>query len=132
MKRSLLAALAAQEVARALRAPFAAEAFLAGLLQDIGILALTQATGDSYPSLVLKAGGDHGMLIELSAFSLAAITRTWVAGCSTRWKVPNVLIEVVAASHMSTAESDDADVRQLSKIVALSGGWPFACPTRPL
>src|SRR5450432_2192150 len=39
-KRSILSAIAAQEVARALGMAHPEEAFLAGLLQDIGILAL--------------------------------------------------------------------------------------------
>ena len=60
-RRSLLAGAAARETARLLRIRCEEEAFLAGLLQDIGSLVLMQAFPERYPTLVVGAESDDAL-----------------------------------------------------------------------
>src|SRR4051794_32914603 len=70
-KRSVLSAVAARELAvGAGMAQVKEEAFLAGLLQDIGELALARVTPDKYAPLCARAGDDHVVLQVLETSEL--------------------------------------------------------------
>jgi diguanylate cyclase (GGDEF)-like protein len=122
-KRSLISAVAAQELARAIRLPHAEEAFLAGLLQDIGVLALGQASGDKYAGIVTKAATDHQRLIELERAELEcdhAEVGRWLL---TRWNLPEVLRAAVGHSHAHAegVAEGETQLADMLRVVALSG-----------
>jgi diguanylate cyclase (GGDEF)-like protein len=121
-KRSMLAALAAREVSAAVRFPFREEAFLAGLLQDIGMLALRQLGDPVYNDLLESAAYDHDRVSagERSAFdSDHAAVGAWLI---TRWRVPDRFRVAVANSHRPYGfEDDDDDMATLVRLTALSG-----------
>jgi diguanylate cyclase (GGDEF)-like protein len=119
-KRSILSAIAAQELARALGMAHPEEAFLAGLLQDIGILALKQAMPDVYMKILREADGDHVRLSDLERAQLGgdhAEVGQWLL---ERWNLPGVLAQAVGASHLAPPTCDK-EVERLLKIVSLSG-----------
>ena len=99
------------------------EAFLAGLLQDIGMLALSQSLGPQYARILEAAKRDHSKLISLEYESFGgdhAQVGAWLLG---RWRLPAVLAAAVAGSHQAHQECPDvpAHERSLTALVSLSG-----------
>ncbi|HET6284278.1 MAG TPA: GGDEF domain-containing protein [Polyangia bacterium] len=122
-KRSLFAACAARELARMEKAAQPEEAFLAGLLQDVGMLALEQAVPEVYPLLARQAASDHDrmVLLEVAEFGCdhAEVGR-WLM---SRWRLPDNIRAAVGASHDPTRWQRGLDAPSLTmmKVVALSG-----------
>jgi len=98
-KRALVAGTIAHDLARleGLRHP--EDAFLAGLLQDIGQLVLEQAVFETYQPLCQSAGADHVRLraLETQAFGgdHAEVGR-WLL---TQWRLPEIIRVAVGSSH---------------------------------
>ncbi len=121
-KRSLLSAVAARELSNTTGFRLAEEAFLAALLQDIGILALRQLPGDEYGALA-RAGARHDVVADgeraLFGEDHAAVG-AWLA---ERWKLPTTLRTTIALSHTPDMVSADLDPElvNLVRIVSVSG-----------
>lgn len=81
----------------------AEEAFLGGLLQDVGMLAMNAALGDEYRALVSRAGSDHSQLarMEIEVFELQHSDIG--AMLATRWKLPEQLVMPVKYHERATA-----------------------------
>lgn len=97
-QRSLLAAIASQELGRRLGVSRRGPLFLAALLQDIGILALMEVEHDRYTSLLGNAES-HAQLaaLELDAFGF---THAQVGAELLRgWNMPDALADAIEASH---------------------------------
>jgi len=125
--RSILSALAARELCQGSLLGNREEAFLCGLLQDIGMLALSRATGQPYTDLLDRSAPDHDKLIELEKEAYGVDHSQVGAWLLERWRTPRLLAEVVAASHKPAGvESANAagaqdKLRFLASIIALSG-----------
>jgi diguanylate cyclase (GGDEF)-like protein len=123
-RRSIVSAVAARELAIAVKFPAPDEAFLAALLQDIGVLALGRVAGREYEELAARAGDDHGKLatLEREVFGADhADVGGWMVGT---WKLPRPLCQAVAESHRHDVSPDKQlpeDVRKLVAIVRVSG-----------
>ncbi len=120
-KRSIFAAVAARELAVAVNFAYGEEAFLAGLLQDIGILALRQVDKTGYAAL--EVDDDHRALASREQASYGSDHTEvggWLAG---RWRLPASLSVAVAASHKPDDLPPDspAQIVQLARLVAVSG-----------
>ncbi|MGD1915042.1 MAG: HDOD domain-containing protein [Phycisphaerales bacterium] len=84
-RRGIYSAVAAKIIAKHVAKQVADEAFLGGLLQDIGIMAMLQALGDPYQEVLGIAASDHRKLAaaELKAFDMqhpevgALLARKW-------------------------------------------------------
>lgn len=103
-RRSVIAATASQVVGSLVRAASLDELFLAGLLQDIGMLALNEAIPKIYGPLVASAKGDHALQVELEKKELGADhaqVGTWLLA---RWNLPENLQAAVAGSHDSMGD----------------------------
>ncbi|WP_434212070.1 HDOD domain-containing protein [[Pseudomonas] boreopolis] len=114
-RRSAVTALACRVLgqARGLRKP--EELMLAGLLQDIGILALLKAMPDSYAPL-LESATDNAALVAAERAALGcdhAEVGSWLAG---EWNLPEYLRTAIARSE---APADPAE--PFAACVALSG-----------
>jgi diguanylate cyclase (GGDEF)-like protein len=124
-ERSVVAAVAAREVALTLRFPAPDEAFLGALLQDIGMVAFARLAGVEYEVAVTSAGGDRARLRALEVEMFGADhgeVGGWLLGT---WGMPGPLCLVVAASDgggpdQATLDIHD-DVRRLTTIVRFSG-----------
>jgi len=122
-KRSIIAAVAARELANALRFPAPDEAFLAALLQDIGILALGRVAGREYEEVAAQAGDDHERLaaLEIEAFGADhAAVGGWMV---QSWKLPRPLCHAVMRSHRDQPALDrhlPEDVRKLATLVRVA------------
>lgn len=103
-RRSLYSAVAARAVAESAGMPnLSDEAFLAALLQDIGMMAMYQALRERYAEVIAEAGGDHARVAscELRAFD----TQHAEIGAmlAQRWRLPESLVMPVRYHERPTA-----------------------------
>ena len=94
-RRGLFTAVASRSIAKVACPDFQDEAFLGGLLQDVGMVALYETLGDRYIRILEQLGGDHRKLagFELAEFELQHTDIG--AMMATRWKLPEELIQPV-------------------------------------
>ncbi|HEY4013997.1 MAG TPA: diguanylate cyclase [Polyangiaceae bacterium] len=115
-RRGLLNAVAARCLAQQVRID-PEEAFLAGLLQDIGILALNAAVS-GYDDIVREAKQDHLRLERLEREQVGAGHPEVGAWLATGWGLPEALVRAVMGSHVPL---EGANASVLGKCVAVSG-----------
>ena len=122
-RRSILCALAARELCGGPLIGMREEAFLAGLLQDIGMLALAQSLGPQYGKVLEAAKGDHRQLFLLEREAFGGDHAQVGGWLLDRWRVPAVLGRVTAGSHGELQVDPKAPEheRMLAAVVALSG-----------
>ncbi|MCC7203883.1 MAG: GGDEF domain-containing protein [Phycisphaeraceae bacterium] len=94
-KRSLYSAAGARELARRMNLPQQEEAFLGGLLSDLGMLALNQTLGQEYRDIVHEAAGDHMKLRQLEREKLETDHAEVGAALGQHWHLPQVLVEPI-------------------------------------
>ena len=96
-RRSVLAGLAARILGQHAGVTRTDTLMLAGLLQDMGRLALLQALTDGYASLCAKANGNDALLVLERAYygSDHAKIGAWLAA---RWNLPGYLVDAIAHS----------------------------------
>lgn len=101
-RRGMYTAVAAKAIAEAARKKWSDEAFLAGLLQDIGVVALFNALGPEYLAVTEQAE-DHRQLSRQEA-ELLDITHPEIgAMLAERWKLPTELVMPVRYHERPTA-----------------------------
>jgi diguanylate cyclase (GGDEF)-like protein len=119
-KRSIFSATAARSIAAKINLVQQEEAFLAALLQDIGMLVLDQVVGDEY-GVVHEKIKTHRELCDAEQASLG-MTNAEVGGIlAEQWKLPP-LLSVPISHHHKAAEVSDASLKKLAEVVELSGG----------
>ncbi|MDX2119239.1 MAG: HDOD domain-containing protein [Planctomycetota bacterium] len=106
-RRGLYSAVAAKCVAEAARRPWADEAFLGGLLQDVGSLAMYRAMKSQYKDVLKQTNGDHRKLVknELATFEIQHPDIG--AMLCQRWKFPMELVLPVKYHERPTAAPKD-------------------------
>ncbi len=94
-RRGLFTGVASRSIAKVGCPDFQDEAFLGGLLQDVGMVAMYETLGDRYVRILEQTGGDHRKLagFELAEFELQHPDIG--AMMATRWKLPEELIQPV-------------------------------------
>ncbi len=115
-KRSLYSAVAAKRLARKLRLPCEEEAFLAGLLADIGILATQCVLRRDYDAVYAQAAGDHDRLLELCRAKYDLTHPEVGAALASHWQLPPILTRPIAYHHQPAGETDPA-IRPLVDVV---------------
>lgn len=101
-RRSLHAALAARALAERGRLD-ADEAFLAALVQDLGMLALAELLGDGYGALVATAHGRHARIAALEQETLGATHADVSLLLLGRWGFPSRLLGAIRETHAPAA-----------------------------
>ena len=91
-RRGLFTAISARSIAKAAGCPFEDEAFLAGLLQDIGMVALYESLGERYAKILEQTGGDHSKLCRFEIADLELQHPDLGAMMAQRWKLPEELV----------------------------------------
>jgi HD-like signal output (HDOD) protein len=120
--RCILASLAAKILAKRVRVINQEEIFLAGLLQDLGVLVMSEAFGKEYGELYQKANQDHDVLEGLEQGRWKTDHCEIGAWLAETWELPEVLREAVRGSHNPfLASSEDETTRLTIRCVALSG-----------
>jgi two-component system cell cycle response regulator len=116
-RRGLYSGVAAKLIAKQIGEDFEDEAFLSGLLQDIGMMAMYQALGDAYMEVVDETEDDHRKLVrcELNAFELQHPVVGALLG--KRWRLPDQLVMPIKFHERPTAAP--AEHSSLVRCVAL-------------
>jgi len=118
-RQSIYAAVAARAIGVEVRLVEREEAFLAALLQNVGMPMLHTVLGEQYDQLVQESGPDHETIFVAEA-ELLGITHAEVAAFILGdWKLPPLLSEPVANHH--TPEASPEALKPLTRVVHLAG-----------
>jgi diguanylate cyclase (GGDEF)-like protein len=122
-KRSVLSAVAAREALGEAVIAQREEAFVAALLQDIGVLALQRALGREYEVMTIAAGDDHERLASIEREQLGCDHAEVGGWLLTKWKLPERLCVAVLHSHepKRLEPRSSEDVGGLVNAVGVSG-----------
>ena len=118
-QRSVLTATAARALAPKAEIREGEEAFLAGLLQRIGVLAMNEALGEPYQELVKGCGGSYATLLGLEQERFGVDHAAVGGALAQAWSLPDHL--VAALRHHPEPERAPAAVRPLVRCAALGG-----------
>ncbi|MCW5777297.1 MAG: HDOD domain-containing protein [Phycisphaeraceae bacterium] len=102
-RRGLVTAASARILANDLGIKEADEAFLGGLLQDVGMIALYRALGADYLRVLDAAGGDHRQLVKHELASLDTQHPDIGATLAQRWRLPDELVLPIKYHERPTA-----------------------------
>jgi diguanylate cyclase (GGDEF)-like protein len=119
-KRAILSATWGKLLASEFGRRDAEEVFLAGLLQDIGMLALDKIAPDTYAG-VAAFQMEHGRVAQHEQSCVGTDHRSVGAWLLKSWNMPAPLVRGVQHSHDVTAGGVEQDHREFVRCVALSG-----------
>ncbi|GIK18856.1 MAG: hypothetical protein BroJett004_10200 [Planctomycetota bacterium] len=102
-RRGLVTAAAARIVAHDVGLKQADEAFLGGLLQDVGMVALYRTLGADYLRVLDAAGGDHRQLVKHELAALDTQHPDIGAMLAQRWRLPDELVLPIKYHERPTA-----------------------------
>jgi len=119
-RRSVISSAAARAIAGGTRDGNRDEMFLAGLLQDIGMLVLSEAIPALYDPLAAASGRCHEKLVELEREALGIDHAAVGAWFLERWNLPERLRIAVEASH-DPEKADGTEEAAFCRSVALAG-----------
>ena len=117
-RRSAYTATAARILSRRAGLVQQEEAFIGGLLQDMGMVALSQALGEEYAAVLEKADGDHAALRDHEREALGLDHAEVGAALAESWKLPPVLVAPIRHHEAP----DDADPELLTLVRSVSLG----------
>jgi len=117
-KRSLASAILCQDIIQRLGNASKDCAFLAGLLQDIGMLALDKANPNLYKNIELQQA-NHEILCTQEQETLHADHSIVGAWLLEQWRLPINLLEPILQSHAAMSADRECE-SDLSKAVACS------------
>ncbi len=121
-RRGLYTGVSAKLIAKHMDLDNQEEAFLGGLLQDVGMVALHQALGDDYLRLMAVAGEDHRKLGKFEFSELETTHADIGALLARKWKLPDELVLPIKFHEKPTTAPQT--VIGVCKAVALGN---FAC-----
>lgn len=116
-RRSLLAATAARAFGEAGKVGHAEDIFLAGLLQDIAVLALDRISRDFYSKLPQPA--THADWIAYELKELGKDHATYTGLLLKSWNLPSRICHATEFSHHPEKSSENIDDRKVAQCVAL-------------
>lgn len=102
-RRGLYTAVGAKCIAEAAHIKQVDEAFLGGLLQDLGVMAFYRSLGDEYLQVMQTTGGDHRKLVQAELSTLEIQHADIGAMLAERWKLPRELVLPVKYHERPTA-----------------------------
>jgi diguanylate cyclase (GGDEF)-like protein len=115
-KRSLYAAVASRTLARRLSVVQQEEAFLAGLLANVGVLVLHRVLGEPFDALAAQAAGSSHALCTLCQGQFQIDPPAVAALLTEKWQLPPLLARPIALQQ-SRAETDPA-IKPLVDVVS--------------
>lgn len=102
-QRGIYTGAAARAVAGFVKGIDPEEVFLGGILQDVGMVALFQALGQEYLSVLSEAQGDHRGLTKAEIKALEMTHADIGAMLAQRWKLPDRLVSLIKYHERPTA-----------------------------
>lgn len=120
-RRTLVKAVAAREISERVWIAPGDEAFIAGLLQDVGMLALIQDLGDAYACFLDRVRTEGGNLEALETASLGFTHEELSARLLAHWGLPEMLVRAVDLPRDVTRQlGERADRHALPQILHLA------------
>lgn len=116
-KRSLYSATAAKTLSKQMGILQQEEAFLGGLLQDLGMLTMSQVLGADYDAILQEVGHNHQLLAELELQTFETTHAEIGGALAQEWRLPPLLVEPVRLHE--TPEEADEEMLMLVRSVAL-------------
>ncbi|MEX0742000.1 MAG: HDOD domain-containing protein, partial [Phycisphaeraceae bacterium] len=116
-RRSLYSAVGTRCIAKEVGMAEHEEAFLAGLLQDLGVLAMIQTIGPDYVQLLCEIGDDHRELWRAEAKRFDVNHAQIGEALALRWKLPPILSTPIC--HHEQPGNAPADLRNIVRAVHL-------------
>jgi diguanylate cyclase (GGDEF)-like protein len=120
-RRTLTKAVTARELRRKLWRGDGDEAFIAGLLQDVGVLVLVKELGDTYSRFLEKVQAERGDLPALEHASLGFTHTELSARLLDAWNLPEAIVQAVASGPSGAASAEAqrlVDVLCLAELIA--------------
>ncbi len=124
-RRSLITAIAARLIARSVSPRYAEEAFVAGLLCDIGMIAAWRCASEPYAAVLATVASTGARLWEVEVERLGASHAQLSAAMLKKWNLPDVICSAVAAHHgegLSASAGGPADMSRIVYAAALIAG----------
>jgi two-component system, cell cycle response regulator len=118
-RRAVYGAAGAKLVAKQLRGVDPEEAFLSGLMRDLGMLACIAALKDEYLTIMAAASTDHNALPAIERESLGFDHTEVGAQLANKWRLPDQLAQSICYHHKPTLALPEHS--QLVYCVALGG-----------
>jgi diguanylate cyclase (GGDEF)-like protein len=128
-RRCLISAAAARHIAVVTRGCNPQDAFIAALMQDIGMLALQTALGKIYLDVLNRTNGNHRMLPRWERTSLGITHAEVGAVLGRQWNLPVRLVEPIRRHHHRHA--GDSDHASIVNTVVLGCQISYLC-TAPM
>lgn len=119
-RRVLIAAISARALGETLRQPQGEELFLAGLLQDVGMLALDQTMPELYRDTA-QLQRDHRALAEFERKRVRADHAAIGGSLMNSWHLPERLHRAISTSHTLEQYRSALPEEIFNRCVALSG-----------
>ncbi len=120
---TLLKAVAARELSKAFWNNAGDEAFIAGLLQEIGILVLVNELGDSYANFLSSVHEQGEDLLTLETATLGFDHAILSARLLDHWQLPSRIVQAIAvphdADHIEHLDAEDAALPQTLHLATL-------------
>lgn len=116
-KRSLFTATASKALAQKACVVQQEEAFLGGLLQDLGMLVMNQTLGNEYNTLIAKTGNAHAKLLDMEQTQLDLTHPEVGAKLAESWSLPALLSNSIRFHH--APNECEPEARQIVQCVAL-------------
>ena len=120
-QRSILMGIAARAMGKVKNVTELDHLFLAGLLQDIGMLALQELVPDVYGDICQRAAGDHTKQYELERELLGTDHTEVGAWLAEMWHLPEVYALEIRGSHDPKNVEAPEEVEPALECVSLSG-----------
>ena len=109
---SLAVAMAARIVARRVRHEQIEEAFIIGLLHDIGKLILYQKMQQQYQGIITKVRAERRNFVDVEQEELGFSHGELGSIILTKWNFPDMLVEAVA-QHNAPGENESPEIRKV-------------------
>lgn len=119
-RRSLFCAVAAKAIGKAAGESRLESLFLAGLLQDVGMLALDRAKPVFYEYIKYRSLS-HQQIIKQEKRELKVDHADFGSWLLQRWGLPSLITTAIANSHETNFSSDNPEGHRFNTSVALSG-----------
>lgn len=120
-KQAAIKAVAGRELCTKLQLSFSDEAFLAGLLQDLGQLVLLQELGEPYSTFLEHASSQSGRLRELEQEAIGFEHTQLSAHLLEQWRLPEVIVQAIRSNvTLEAIAALPAENQPLVKVLHLS------------
>ena len=119
-RRSLISAIAAQALGTEMGITALEQLFLAGLLQDVGMLAMDKLAREEYAAIYFQAE-EHHALKEIEKQAMGGSHDEVGAWLLRHWHFPEIIASAVEYSHRLTTGAMDGGENCFCRCVSVSG-----------